>query len=178
MSHLVNCREIVTHQQHRSALVACHVVHFSQAFLLEFVVSHGKNLIDDEHITFEMCSNRKREAYIHTGAISLYWYIEKPLDPRESHDLIELAFDLSSAHPEDSSIEENVLATGKLAVETGSDFQQARNPGAKQDPALAWLDNPAEYLQQRALPSTVAANDAEYFALLDLEAYILQRPEF
>src|SRR6516162_174393 len=36
MSHLVNYREIMTHQQHRSPLVGCDVMHFSQTFLLEF----------------------------------------------------------------------------------------------------------------------------------------------
>src|SRR6516165_6891873 len=105
MSHLVNCREVVTHQQHRSPLVGCHVTHFSQAFLLEFVVPHGENLIDYEYITFEMCSDRKRKAYIHPRAISFHRHIEEPLDPCKRHDLIELALDIRSAHPEDGTIE-------------------------------------------------------------------------
>ena len=46
------------------------------------------------------------------------------------------------------------------------------------DTSFGGFGDAAQDLQQRAFAGTVTANDAENFALLDLEAHILERPEF
>ena len=44
--------------------------------------------------------------------------------------------------------------------------------------ACGGLGDAAENLEQRALAGSIASDDANHLALLHLEAYILQRPEF
>ena len=56
-------------------------------------------------------------------------------------------------------------------------LQQARNSPAQYHTALCWIRDAAKYFQQRAFASTIAADNADDLALLDLEAHILQRPE-
>ena len=46
------------------------------------------------------------------------------------------------------------------------------------DASFGRLGDAAEDLQQRAFAGAVAPDDAENFALFDLEAHVLQRPEF
>ena len=63
-------------------------------------------------------------------------------------------------------------------MKTGADLEQARDAAAQHDAALRRLGDAAEDLEQRALAGTVAADDADDLAPLDLEAHILERPEF
>ena len=63
-------------------------------------------------------------------------------------------------------------------MKAGADLKQAGNPPPDFDPASGGLGDAAEYFQQGALAGAVAADNAEDFPLLDLEAYVLERPEF
>src|SRR5262245_25989535 len=62
-------------------------------------------------------------------------------------------------------------------MKPGADLQQARDPSAQRQASLGWLGDTAQDVEQRALAGAVAADDADDFALLHLEAHILERPE-
>src|SRR5436309_672167 len=63
-------------------------------------------------------------------------------------------------------------------MKAGTDFKQAG--GATSDPytPLSWLGDSREDLQKRTFASAIATNDAYGLAALNLEANILERPEF
>ena len=81
-------------------------------------------------------------------------------------------------HAEDRAVEEDVFAAGQFGVKAGADLEQAGDAAAQHDPPLGRLGDAAQDLEQRALAGAVAADDAQDLALLDLEADILERPEF
>ena len=63
-------------------------------------------------------------------------------------------------------------------MKAGTDLEQARDASAQRHAPFRRLGDAAQDLEKRALAGAVAADDAEDFAPLDLEAHILQRPEF
>lgn len=118
------------------------------------------------------------QAHIHAGAVALDGGIEKLLDLGEGDDLVELGFDLVALHPEDGTVQKNVLAPGQLGVETGADFEQAGDAAFDRHAAFGGLSDAAEDFQQGAFPGSVPANDADHLAAADLEGHIFQGPEF
>ena len=111
-------------------------------------------------------------------AVALYRRIEKSLHLGKCDDLVELLPNLALRHPKDGAIKEDVLAPCQLGMKTRSDLEQARNASTQQNSPLRRFRDAAQDLEQRALAGTVAANDANNFTLLNLEAYVLERPEF
>ena len=110
--------------------------------------------------------------------IALDRRIEKLLDLGKGDDLVKLAHDLGAGHAEDRAVEKDVLAAGQFRMKAGADFEQARDPAAQDRASARRLGDPAQNLQQRRFAGAVASDDAEHLAALDLEAHILQRPEF
>src|ERR1700756_2476882 len=108
----------------------------------------------------------------------LDWRIEELLDLGEGDDLVEFAFDLDPAHAEDRAVQEDVFATGQFGMKSGANLEQAGHTASKRHPPSRWFGDAAEDLEQRAFARAVATDDAQDFALLDLEADILERPEF
>src|SRR5437867_1917583 len=62
-------------------------------------------------------------------------------------------------------------------MKAGAHLQEARDPTAQRHATLGRLGDAAQDFEQRALAGAVATDDADDFALLHLEAYILERPE-
>ena len=62
-------------------------------------------------------------------------------------------------------------------MEAGSDLEQAADAAADPHPAGAGLGDPAQDLEQRALPRAVAPDDADRLAGLDVEVDVFERPE-
>ena len=81
-------------------------------------------------------------------------------------------------HAEDRAIKIDVLAPGKLAVESRPNLQQARHPTANFDATSGRLGDATQNFEKRALARAVAPNDANNFTSGDFKADILQRPEF
>ena len=93
-------------------------------------------------------------------------------------DLVELASDLGAAHAEDGAVEIDVLASGELGMKASADLEQAGDAALDGDAPLARLGDARQDLQERRLAGAIAPDDAEHLAALDLEAHVLQRPEF
>ena len=62
-------------------------------------------------------------------------------------------------------------------MEAGADFQQAPDAAGDLGLALGRLGDAREDLEQRALAGAVAADDADHFTAVHLEAHVLQGPE-
>ena len=155
-----------------------YVLNFLQTFLLKLRITDRQHLVDDQDLRLQMRRDGEGQAHIHSATVALDRRVEEFLDLGKGDDLIELARDLLPAHAEDRAIQEDVLATGQFGVKAGADLEQAADAAAQPHPPLGRLGDAAEDLEQRALAGSVAADDADDLALLDLEADILQRPEF
>ena len=120
----------------------------------------------------------KRKPHIHPAGVALDRRVEELLDLGKSNDLVELASDLVRAHAEDRAVEIDVLAARQLRMKSSADLEQAGDAADDGDAPLARLGDARQDLQERGLAGAVAADDAEHLAALNLEAHVLQRPEF
>src|SRR5262249_46589868 len=75
------------------------------------------------------------------------------------------------------AVEIDVLAAGQFGVEAGANLEQAADPTVQLDTSLGRLGDPREDLQERALASAVAADDADHLARLDFRRHVLTGPE-
>ena len=131
--------------------------HLSEALLLEREIADREHLVDNEDVGLEVRRDREREPHVHAARVALDRRVDEPLDLGERDDLVELAPDLVSAHPQNSAVEIDVLAAGELGVKAGADLEQrphaavdVRVPGRR-------LGDSGEDLQQRGLARAVAA---------------------
>src|SRR5215472_6896721 len=168
---------IVADEQH-SAAAAGNFGHLAEALPLEIDVADSEHLVDDQDLGFKMRGDRERKTDIHAAGIALDRGVEEFLDVGKGDDLIEFFADLGAAHTEDRAVEIDVLAAGQFGVKAGADFEQARDAAAERDPPGSRFGDTAQNFQKGALAGAVAADDAQNVALLDLEADILERPEF
>ena len=125
-----------------------------------------------------MRRHREGKPHIHAAGIALDRRVEELLHPREGDDLVELASDLGAAHAEDGAVEIDVLASGELGMKASADLEQAGDAARDRDAPFARLGDARQDLQERRLAGAIAPDDAEHLAALNLEAHVLQRPEF
>src|SRR4051812_22963721 len=93
-------------------------------------------------------------------------------------DLVKFLGNLASRHPKDRTIQKDIFASGEFGVKACPDLQETPDAPAQSDPSLGRLGDATEDFQKRALPSPVAADDAQNLALLNLKTHIFECPEF
>src|ERR1700730_7394181 len=119
-----------------------------------------------------MCGDRKSETNVHAARVALHRGIEEFFDFCEGHYLVELAPDLGTRHAEDRAVEIEILAAGEFRVETGADLEQACDTAPQGNPPGGRFGDAAQDLEERALAGSVAPDDPQDLAALDLEADI------
>ena len=103
--------------------------------------------------------------------------VEELLDFGKRDDLVEVLLNLAPGHAQHRAVEVDILASGQFGVKTRADFQQRADPPVNVGVAGGRLGDARENFQQRAFARAVATDDAEHFAVLDLERYVFERPE-
>jgi hypothetical protein len=124
-----------------------------------------------------MSGDSKSQSHVHAAGITLGGGIQELFDLGKLDDLVELALDLSAGHAQDSPVEVDVLTPGELGVEAGADLQQAAHTPAHDGASLGRFGDAGEDLEQGALASPVAADDAEDFAVFYFEGYVFEGPD-
>src|SRR5690606_25509453 len=117
-----NCRDVVADEEDRAAFPR-HVAHLAEAFALKFRVADGEHFIHDQNVGLEMCGDGEGEAHEHAAAVSLYGRVKESLDTRERHNLVKTLCYVAAAHPENASVEIDILATRQFAVKASADFE-------------------------------------------------------
>src|SRR5262245_53807679 len=125
-----------------------------------------------------MGGNSECKTYIHSATVSFNRGINEFINSSEDHDLVEFLPDLGPRHPKDSPVQKYVLATSQLRMKPRTHFKQACDASPDFHSALGRLRDAAQNLEECAFASAVASNDAENLASLNLEASVLESPEF
>jgi len=73
-----------------------------------------------------------------------YRCVEKTLHLGEIDNLIKLALNLFPSHPQDSTIQKNILPPGKLRMKTGAYLQQTGHPPGDLNLATGRLSDATE----------------------------------
>jgi hypothetical protein len=79
---------IVAHEQHGSP-TGCDLFHPCEALLLEREVANREDLVHHQDLRLEMGRHREREPHVHPARVALDWRVDKTLNLRERHDLID-----------------------------------------------------------------------------------------
>src|SRR4051812_25445749 len=124
-------------------------LHLPNAFLLEFRVAYRQDLVNDENVRLKVRRDRKCQTHIHAARVSLHRHVDELRHARELDYFIEFSADLRTAHAENGTVQENVLAPGKFGMETRTYFKQAGQPAANVDLPARRCGDPAEHFQQR-----------------------------
>jgi len=98
-------------------------LHLAHALLLKLDVPHGKNFIHDENLGIKMRGHCECQPDIHPAGIALDRGIEEFLHLGKCDDLIELPADLGPRHPQDGSVEIDVLPAGQLGMESRANLE-------------------------------------------------------
>src|SRR3990172_2153240 len=151
--------------------------HLAEPLLLKLHVPHRQNLVHDQNLWLQLRSHRERQTHIHPARGVFHRGVNKLLDLRERHDLVELPSDLAALHSQDRAVEKYILPTGQLGVEARADFQQASDATVDAGLAFGRLGDAGEDFQERTLTRAIAADHPHDLAALDLERDVLQRPE-
>ena len=152
-------------------------MHLADGLFLELGVTYGEDFIYDEDLGVEMRGNCDTEADGHAGRVALYRRIDIALAAGEVDDLIELARDLGLGHAHDRTVHVDVLAAHHFRMEAGADFEERGDAASGPDGAGGGRSDAREELQERRLAGTIAADDADHIALLNLEVDVLERPD-
>src|SRR2546422_8558362 len=124
-----------------------------------------------------MRGDRKGESDVHAAGVMFDRGVDKLLNFGKGHYLIKLLPDLGVLHAEDRTVQKDILAPGQLRLKACAHFEQRSNPAVNISVAFSRFGNAREDLEQRALPRSVAADDADDFAVLYFERNVLQGPD-
>ena len=124
-----------------------------------------------------MRRHRKSQAYKHAARIALNRRIEKLLDFRKSHDLIQLAPHLLPGHAQNRPVEISIFPPGQVGMKTRAHLQQAGDAAFDLDEPAGWGGDLRQNFEQSAFAGPIAADDTQRLPLLNGEAHIPQRPE-
>ena len=150
-----------------------------EALLLEFGVTDGQHLVDEQDLGLEVGGDREREAHVHAARVALDRRIEEPLDARRTRRSRRTASSTSARLiPMIAADEQDVLPAGQLRVEAGADLQQRADPAARsrRDPIVGGVMR-ARILSIVLLPAPLRPMMPTVSPALDLERDVLQRPE-
>src|ERR1700733_2515682 len=90
--------------------------------LAEVHITHREGLVHQQNFGVDMDGNGESEAHDHPAGVGLDGLIDEVADLCESSDLVEAAVHFPIREAEDGSIQINIVATGKLRIETGAQF--------------------------------------------------------
>src|SRR5262245_28789360 len=116
-----------------------------------------------------MCGYRETQPHPHPARIALDGRVQKLSNIRERDDLLQRGVDLVLPHSENRAVHVDVFTTGQLVMETRPDFEQRTDPSIDPHSSRRGMRDSREDLQERTLACAVAADDADYLALLNLE---------
>src|SRR5262249_10449242 len=153
------------------------VVELLETPSLELGVADRQDLVDQEDVGIDVDRDREPQAHVHARRVVLHRCVTEVLETGEVNDLVEPLVELLLGHTEDRAVQENVLPTGELGMEAGSELEQGRDLAVGLDAPLLGPENMGHALEQRALARAVLADEREGRSLGHVERHVAQGPE-
>src|ERR1041385_550017 len=124
-----------------------------------------------------MDRNGERQSHKHTAGVSPHRAVDKFTNFGKFFDGGNTLPCLRVREAKNCCIQINILAAGKLRIETGAQLEESRNTPADVDPALRGAQNTRDHSKQRAFAGAVFTNDSEAATTLHLYIDVLNRPK-
>src|SRR5665213_310784 len=149
-----------------------------EGLVLETKISNGEHFVDNEDIWINMSGDGESESGVHATGIALDGGIYEILDLGKLDDLVELASDVHALHPHDGALEEDVLPSGEVGVESRSDLDEHPHATGYLTDSAVWAEDLREKLENGRLACPVGTHDSEGVPHADVERNIPDGPEF
>src|SRR5438552_7488082 len=150
----------------------------SRATMLKNSITDRQSFVDDQYPWVGADRDRESQADVHAARIRLDRLINELANFGEAFDFRNQTFRFAARKPDQGRIHENVFQTGELRIESGAELQQGGDAALVPDGAVRGLERAGDNLQQSGFAAAVRPNDSGRRPRFDLEADILQRPEF
>src|SRR5690606_14995019 len=86
--------------------------------------SHGQNLVDQENVWLNVNCDRECQPHVHARGIELDLRVKELTNLREFHDGVEVVVNLAATQSENRAVEIDVVSTGQIGVESGTQLKQ------------------------------------------------------
>src|SRR5258708_38443132 len=130
-----------------SASLARDVAYFAQGLFLERRVANRQHFVDEDNLGLEMRRDREPQPHVHSARIMFDRSVDKLVHFGECHDLVELALDFVSPHPENRAAQKNILAPRQLGMKSSANLEQTSNSTVQVDPSCGRLRDPRHDLE-------------------------------
>ena len=111
--------DAVGHEKHRRIPIH-HLADAFFTFILELVVSHRQDLVDDQDIRVHNGGDGKAQPRQHTGGKVLDGHVYEPLQPGEGNDIVEALLQHLLGIADQGPVQEDILPGCQVVVEAGS----------------------------------------------------------
>lgn len=165
--------QVVTDNDH-GVTAGAHLGDVLQGLDLEAGVAGGEGLVHEEDLGGEAGGDREAEAGGHAGTVVLDGHVHEALEFGEGDDLGEEMVDVARGEAEERAVEIDVFEAGEFGMEAGAEFEEGADAAAGVDLAGVGGHDAGEDLEQGRFAGAVEADQAEGFALLDLEGDVAQ----
>ena len=143
--------------------------------MLEVLVADREHLVDEEHVGIDVHRDREAEARRHPARVRLDRRVEEAPELREALDLRHRRFGHAACESQQRTVEVGVLASGEVGVKARAELEERGHAALDRDRAGSRLRGAGDELEERRLPRSVRADDAEALSAVDAEAHVLQR---
>ena len=146
--------------------------------LLEVRVADGHDLVDQEDVGADGRRDPEANPRQHPGRILVEGRVDEVADVREIDDVLDEREHLLPRHALEDAVEDDVVATGELAIEARAEREHHGDASAHVDLAAIPLVDAADERERRRLAAAILSDDADMLALPDREADVVKRAEF
>ena len=124
-----------------------------------------------------MDGDRKSEAHVHARGVELHLRVDELFDAGEGNDLVEAGFGFGARHAQDRGVEEHVLASRQILVETGTKFEQGGHAPAGRHTTTGRADDRPHDLEEGGLAGAVVAHETHGFVEGHVHAHVVKGAE-
>ena len=168
-------RRRVVRDEHDRAAALLELEDLAEALALELFVADREDLVQQQDVGVDVRRNREPEAHVHPGRVGAHRQVDELLQPGEGDDLVQLLAHVSALEAVDRAVEEDVLPAGHVRMEPGAELEQRPDAPADIDTSGRRLDDPGEQAEERRLAGTVASDEPDRAAGIDVEGHVAER---
>src|ERR1700733_7970141 len=176
LAKAANLIHLVADEDNRTTAVG-HLLHLTEALLLELEVADGQYLVYEQNFGLEMSGNGERQAHLHPGAEMLERCFDKALDIRERDDRVVFLADLALAHSKNGAAQIYVFAARELGMKARADFEKAPDAAADLSEPGGRAGDARKDFQERRLACAISPDETDHLASPNIKRHLAQRPE-
>ena len=144
------------------------------AFRLEALVADRERLVHEEDVGLDVGGDGKGQPRRHAGRIGPDRRVDELRQLGPGDDAGQSPAHLFPRKPKERSLEQDVLYSRQLAVESQAELQERRDPSGHDDAAPCRIEHARDHLEESGLAGPVAADDSQRLARLDGQIEIAQ----